>query len=189
MILAWITSLDFALLDAIQRSCTSPTLDFLMPLITNAGNMGMIWALAGCALLLSPRYRKFGIGIFVALGLSLIIGSLLLKPLVGRVRPFDINTGINLLIPAPTDLSFPSGHTMAAFAAATVLCCIPHKPLVKIVALSGATLIAISRLYLYVHYPSDVVGGVVLGVSCGLAAWYITQKIVMQPGTLQNRHP
>ncbi|MEG1751137.1 MAG: phosphatase PAP2 family protein [Raoultibacter sp.] len=184
--LAWITSLDFTLLDALQTSCASPALDCLMPFITNAGNMGIIWAFIGCGLLLSPRYRRFGIGIFIALGLSFVLGSLILKPLVGRIRPFEMNPAIQLLIPAPTDSSFPSGHTMAAFAAATVLCFIPRKPLVKIAALAGAALIALSRLYLYVHYPSDVLAGMALGVACGLAAWLIIQRCI--PANLEL-HP
>lgn len=179
--LAWVTAQDFAILDAIQALCASPTLDAVMPVITTLGNFGAIWALIGCGLLLSPRYRKFGIGIFVALGLSLIIGSLIMKPLFGRMRPFNSNPSIALLIPGPTDSSFPSGHTMSAFAAATVLCFIPRKPPVKIAALTGAALIAASRLYLYVHYPTDILGGIVFGIACGLIAWFIVQKIFARP--------
>ena len=86
-----------------------------------------------------------------------------MKPLIARTRPFDANNLKDiLLIKAPKDYSFPSGHTMASFAAATVLIYMNRK--VGIVAMVLAVLIAFSRLYLYVHYPSDVFAGMIFGI-------------------------
>ena len=96
----------------------------------------------------------------------LLTGNMILKPLVARMRPFTVNTAIELLIPPPTDFSFPSGHTYASFASATAICRNNRK--IGVPALILASLIAFSRLYLYVHYPSDVLGGAVVGLA---AAW------------------
>lgn len=101
-----------------------------------------------------------------ALILCLLIGNLFLKPVVARVRPFDINTAIDILIKKPLDFSFPSGHTMSSFAAATVLIYMDKK--IGAISLILATIIGFSRLYLYVHYPSDVVIGLLIGVLLGI---------------------
>ena len=99
------------------------------------------------------------------LTLDLIACTLVLKPLIGRLRPFVERPDVVLLIPPPGDASFPSGHTAASFAAVFALKA-SGSPLWK-PALLWALLIAFSRLYLYVHWPSDVLGGAVLGAVVG----------------------
>ena len=99
------------------------------------------------------------------------IGSYI-KPLVGRIRPYDINTAVGLLIPRPTDFSFPSGHTGASFAAAAALEDSNYR--LRIPAWVLAVLIAFSRLYLYVHYPTDVLAGAMLGI---LTGWTATEMV------------
>lgn len=101
-----------------------------------------------------------------ALVLDVILCNGILKPLFARVRPCDVNTTIQLLVPRPSDYSFPSGHTAASFAAVTALFFAGEKNLWK-PALVLAVLIAFSRLYLYVHYPTDILGGIAVGVICG----------------------
>ena len=101
-----------------------------------------------------------------ALVLDMILCNGVLKHVFARVRPCEVNTTIQLLVPRPSDFSFPSGHTAASFAAVAALFFAGQKKLWK-PALVLAILIAFSRLYLYVHYPTDILGGIAVGVLCG----------------------
>lgn len=157
-----IFSFDNAILDFIQTYMRNGFLDFILPIITKLGNEGILWIFIAIAFLISKKYRTSGIKLAIALLLCLIIGNLTLKPLFARTRPFDINTEIELLITKPTDFSFPSGHTMSSFAAAIVI--FDANKRMGIIAMILAVLIAFSRLYLYVHFPSDILAGLIIGV-------------------------
>lgn len=165
---------DFAILDGIATHLYNPILDWLMPRITALGDYGLIWILLGVLLLLLPRQRSTGAKILLALVLSLLFCNVILKNLVCRARPFDLVEGISLLVPPPTDWSFPSGHTSASFAAALVLSRDGKRW--GWAALVLAALIAFSRLYLYVHYPSDVLAGALIGIGCGLLSHWLWSK-------------
>ena len=117
-------------------------------------------------LLLIPKTRKSGAVMVVALVVDVLLCNIVLKNLVARTRPYDVNTGVHLLVAKLHDYSFPSGHTAASFASVTALYLAGEKKLWKF-ALVLACLIAISRLYLYVHYPTDVLGGILFGVISG----------------------
>ena len=117
-------------------------------------------------LLIFPKLRKSGVIILAALVVDLILCNGILKNLVGRTRPFDVNTSVSILINKPRDFSFPSGHTAVSFAAVAALFFSGEKKLWKI-SLVAAVLIAFSRLYLYVHYPTDILGGIVVGILAG----------------------
>ncbi len=158
-------ALDHLILDWIQEVFRSDFLDALMPLITALGNKGILWIVITLVLFCFKKYRKTALTLTIALVLSLIIGNFILKPLVGRIRPFEANGFTNLLIPSPKDFSFPSGHALSSFAAASVL--LMENKRLGIPAMILASLIAFSRLYLYVHYPSDVLAGILLGILCG----------------------
>lgn len=161
-------TLDFKILDWIQEVFRCDFLDTVMPYITSLGNGGIFWILVAVLLLTTKRYRRTGFMVALSLLLGAIVGNLTLKPLVGRIRPFDVDTTIELLIKAPTDASFPSGHTLASFETATVL--MVRERRLGIPSSVLAFLIAFSRLYLYVHYPSDVLFGMILGTAIGLLA-------------------
>ena len=88
-----------------------------MPLISESGSGGIIWIVFAGILWIFPKYRKYAIIMLIALTLDVVICNLTLKPLIARTRPFDVNP-VKLLVKAPTDYSFPSGHTAAAFSAA-----------------------------------------------------------------------
>lgn len=139
-----------------------------MLLISKLGNGGIIWLVLSGLLCVFPKYRKAGVTMLTALALDVLLCNVMLKPLVGRMRPFTVNTGMELLINAPKDFSFPSGHTAASFAAAFALLFVKNKLWIPSMIL--ASLIAFSRLYLYVHYPTDVLAGILLGLIVGVAA-------------------
>lgn len=156
---------ELQLLDWIQQLRT-PVGDVWMPLISRLGNAGMIWILLMCLLLVIPRTRRWGIALAAALCLDVIVCNVLLKPMVCRIRPCDVNQSVQLLIAHPTDYSFPSGHTAASFATVSALYFAGAKKLWKI-TLPVAVLMAFSRMYLYVHYPTDVLGGMIVGCASG----------------------
>lgn len=170
----WILAADNAILNWIQKN-TSSLGDQIMPIITALGNAGIIWLIVAAVLLCRKKWRKAGLEMLIALGIAAAIGSLLLKPLIGRIRPFDANDFTGLLIAPPQDFSFPSGHTSSSIAAAVVLLRKNWKW--GIGAMVLAVLIAFSRMYLYVHYPSDVLAGASLGVISAFLAGWILKKI------------
>lgn len=158
---------EFSILDFIQNQFRTPFGDFVMPLISKLGNGGIIWLVLSGLLCVFPKYRKAGVTMLTALALDVLLCNVMLKPLVGRMRPFTVNTGMELLINAPKDFSFPSGHTAASFAAAFALLFVKNKLWIPSMIL--ASLIAFSRLYLYVHYPTDVLAGILLGLIVSVA--------------------
>jgi undecaprenyl-diphosphatase len=130
-------------------------------------------------LAITKKYRKLGFGMAIAMALGLVVCNMILKPTVGRIRPYDfqetLGITINLLIEKQHDFSFPSGHTIASFEACTVLMLGSRK--LGIPATLLAILIAFSRLYLYVHYPTDVIASVILGTLFGIIGYLVTHKI------------
>lgn len=165
---------DFGILDWIQLHLRCGFLDTVMPLITKLGDAGILWIVLTILLLLIPKTRKTGITMAAALIFDVLLCNLLLKPLIARVRPYDINTAVSLLIAPPTDFSFPSGHSAVSFAATTAL--FFKKDRLWIPALILSVCIAFSRLYLYVHYPTDVLAGILLGILTGWLGYLITKS-------------
>ena len=160
-------SFDLPILDWIQAHMQSAFLDTTMPIITLLGDAGIIWICWAVLLLLFPKTRKTGLGMGFALILGLIVCNMILKPTIGRIRPYDFqelhfDVMVNLLIERQHDFAFPSGHTIASFEAATVL--LKNSKIMGIPAMILAVIIAFSRMYLYVHYPTDVLVSIVLGI-------------------------
>lgn len=166
---------EYAILDFIRNNLASDVLDRIMRAISFLGDAGFIWIVLAITLMFFKRTRVIGLTIACALILSLIGCNAVLKPLIARVRPYELKEGISLIINAPTDYSFPSGHTSASFAAAVAL--FMHSRKWGISALVLATLIAFSRLYLYVHFPTDILGGIIIGSLCGIGAYILTSRI------------
>lgn len=167
--------MELRFLDFLQTIHT-PLLDKILAFITSLGNAGIIWIVLAVVLLILPKTRKTGIIVAAALLMDLVLCNLILKNLVARVRPYDVNTAIAILIKKPLDFSFPSGHTAASFAAMMALFLVKMKK-AWIAALVLALLIAFSRLYFYVHYPTDVLGGAVVGILSGIIGYAIVEKI------------
>lgn len=159
-------SIDFKILDWIQSNCRCALLDSLMPAVTALGNGGAIWLLFSAVCLASAGYTRCGAAMLGVLMATVLIGNWGIKTLFARPRPCDLTEDPPRLIRRPRDPSFPSGHTMSSFAAAAVL--MAANPRLGVWAYCLAGLIGFSRLYLYVHFPSDVAAGAVLGM---LLAW------------------
>ena len=132
----------------------NPILDKIMIALTNLGDAGILWIVIAIILLFMKKTRKCGILMLISMAIGLIIGNGILKNLIQRSRPCWIDTNIPLLIPNPTDYSFPSGHTLASFEAAIMI--LLHNKKWGIPAIIIATLIAFSRMYLFVHFPTDI---------------------------------
>ena len=165
-------NLDGGFLLFLQESVRNPILDNLMIFITSLGNGGMIWIVATIALLIPKKTRKAGIMSAAALLGSLIINNNIVKNIVQRPRPFVTFTDLQIIIPTPSEFSFPSGHTSSSFAAAAVFYRhLPKKIGLPSVILAG--LIGFSRLYVGVHYPTDVIAGVLMGILLSYLAEYL----------------
>ena len=165
-----IQKIDMAILEFINNNLQNSILDNLMTIITSLGNNGMIWIVISLILIVSKKYRRVGVLCILALTLSTVIGEGILKNLVQRPRPFYEFTDINLLIEKPMSYSFPSGHTGSSFAVAGVIGMLIKKYRIPVFIFAG--LIAFSRLYLFVHYPSDILGGIILGLTCSFIVTY-----------------
>ncbi|MBQ7900860.1 MAG: phosphatase PAP2 family protein [Clostridia bacterium] len=145
-----------------------------MTVITHLGDYGILWVVLCIALLCRKETRKCGIALAVAMAAGLIICNIVLKNLVARTRPF-IQGAVPILINPPMGHSFPSGHTTNSFIAATVISMNYKK--YSTAAFALAALISFSRIYLYVHYPSDVIAGAVLGAVIGYGTVKLSDKL------------
>ncbi|MGO4924376.1 phosphatase PAP2 family protein [Ligilactobacillus ruminis] len=167
--------MEIEILNLIQHLRT-PFLDEAMRFVTRLGNFSIAWVMLALVLILIPKTRKIGLAVMVALILDSVLCNVILKNIFVRPRPCDVNTAINLLIPRPLGYSFPSGHTSASFAAVSALYFSGENKIWK-AALALAILIAFSRMYLYVHYPTDVLGGILVGIFCGYVGNAFFDKI------------
>lgn len=147
-----------------------------MRFVTSLGNFSIAWVMLALVLILIPKTRKIGLVVMAAVILDSVLCNVILKNIFVRPRPCDVNTAINLLIPRPLGYSFPSGHTSASFAAVSALYFSGERKIWKVV-LALAILIAFSRMYLYVHYPTDVLGGILVGIFCGYVGKACFDKI------------
>ena len=172
-----VQNLDGEILLQIQQHLRTDMLTRFMKIVTFLGNGGWFWILCAVVLLAIPKTRKTGYAAVFSLIFGAIVTNLLLKNIVARPRPFAEIEALIPLIAKPTDFSFPSGHTTASFAVALVMLrMLPKK--IGIPAVVLAALVAFSRLYLGVHYPTDVlVGFVVALVGSSLAVWGVRTKL------------
>ncbi len=160
-----LNTFEIGILDFIQNTFKCTFLDVFMPFITMFGEDGIFFIALAVVMLFHKKTRKAGLCIGAALLMGFIVGNLTLKPIFARVRPYDFNEAFDkatLLVGSLGDKSFPSGHTLAAFEACVVLF-LTQKRYIGIPALVLCFAIAASRLYLYVHYPTDVIAGALLG--------------------------
>ena len=165
---------EFAFLDWLQQF-HNPVLDALAVFLNYAGEHGEIWIAFTLLLLLFRRTRKAGCAMATALVLYLVAGDCILKPLFARPRPCDIRPEMLTLVARPHGWSFPSGHTASGFAAALALWFQNRR--LGVPALVLAAFIGFTRLYLYVHFPTDILGGIALGLAAGALGSPLADKV------------
>ncbi|MGI6736252.1 MAG: phosphatase PAP2 family protein [Anaerovoracaceae bacterium] len=163
---------DWSILHWIQENMHNWLLDTVMPKITFLGDMGMIWIAAAILLICIKKYRRYGVLLLIGLAAGVVIGNLCLKNLIARPRPCWLDQSVHMLVSRPADYSFPSGHTLSAVIAATILTAADKH--FGLAAIPLAALIAFSRLYLYVHFPSDILGAVLIGLLIGFVLLYVS---------------
>ncbi|MDO5517351.1 MAG: phosphatase PAP2 family protein [Clostridium sp.] len=166
-----IENIDYSILEFVRMKLKNPFMDKWMVFITRQGDIAGIWIIIAIVMFTIDGHFKDGASIILTLALCAILGNLILKNIFSRKRPFHTKTEILLLIPKPKDYSFPSGHTMSSIAAATVIFNMNH--ILGIISWIIAILIAFSRIYLYVHYPSDIAAGAIAGFLTGIFTIYI----------------
>ena len=172
----FLINLDGNLLLWIQEYIRQDWMDGFWKVITAFGDSGIFWIALSILLLIPKQTRRIGITALAALAIGALITNIALKPLIGRTHPYEVIDGLVTLIGKQSDDSFPSGHTCASFAAAGVYWrMMPRK--YGIPLLIFAALIAFSRLYVGVHYPSDVLGGLLIGLFAAWAAWRIQENL------------
>ncbi len=165
---------EIRILDFIREHFSCGFLDFFFKTITKFSDSGIGWIILAVVLLCFKRTRKLGFGLAAALIIGQVIGNNILKNIFDRERPYNVNPDIKLIVPALDSFSFPSGHTRCAVECSVVIF-LNNKKL-GTAALIFAALTGLSRLYLYMHYPTDVLGGAVLGIIDGLLAFFIVKK-------------
>lgn len=171
----FLQQIDGGILIWIQENIRSPLLTFVMIRITRLGDNGLIWILLTILLMIPRKTRKVSLGMAIALVMSLIVTNLMLKNSIARIRPYEVIDGLQILIEPQADWSFPSGHTSASMAAALVMMrMLPRK--YGVPAMTLGILIALSRLYIGVHYLSDVLGGAVIGLMCAYISLIIISR-------------
>ena len=184
----FITQIDHEILIFIQENLrfdwlTEPTI-----FVSHLGDHGKIWIILCLILLLFKRTRKAGMCGLIALLINLLITNVTLKPLVARIRPYEQFNDLMLLLEKQKDFSFPSGHTSSSFAAAWVIFQMHRKNTLGIAAMFLAIWIGWSRLYVAVHFPTDVIVGALIGMFSAWAAGKIISLIEMRWQERQKKY-
>lgn len=178
--------MDFSILYAIQ-GMRSPALDgFILTLTDIMGSYGQIWLVVGAVLCLFKKTRRCGAAVLVSYALVFLVGQFGLKDWIARPRPCHLDESVALLVKRPSSYSCPSTHTAWAFAAATSILMYFRRP--GIAVMLTAALIGFSRLYLFVHFPTDVLFGAVLGVALALATVKAQRLAMAKLTKLRNAH-
>nr|WP_297174121.1 phosphatase PAP2 family protein [uncultured Agathobaculum sp.] len=185
VLLDTIHAFDYHILVQIADRWRGGLSDAIWTAITTLGNGGALWIITAVLLLFFRKTRCAGVAMLAALLIGVLIGNIMLKEWIMRPRPFVTHADLTALLQPGDRWSFPSGHTLSSFAAASALCYFHRRA--AVLAYIMATLIAFSRLYASVHYPTDVLAGMLLGILCGLLAGWLTGRAADRIHTIRLR--
>lgn len=172
--MVWYMDWEIQFLDMLQGIRT-PMLDTIMAFLSDLGNAGIFWMAIGALLLIPRKYRMSGLQMLVAMALTFIVGNLILKNVFDRMRPCQVFVdAYNLTVKIPHDASFPSGHTMNGITGSVSLIFMDKR--VGIPALVLAIAIAFSRMYNFMHWPTDIIGGLCIGLISAIFVNWVFQK-------------
>ncbi len=172
---------DGSILLWIQENLRTDFMTAIMKAVTRLGDKGIFWITVAVLFLLFKSTRKTGLALSIGLVINALIVNVWLKNMVGRIRPYEVVEGLKCLIPEPSDASFPSGHASHAFVAVAVIWIMMSEKY-GIIALIISAIIAWSRLYLGVHYPSDVLAGILIGIIAGVTGVIIVRAVEKRMG-------
>ena len=172
----WIQNVDLTAVRFVREYLSNGFFDFIMPVVTLLGENGIFWIVVTVLMLVFRKTRKAGFVMALSLITGLVIVNLGIKPLVNRPRPYEVDRGVSLLINKLGDGSFPSGHATCCFECAMSLWLCKYKKC-AVAAFAASVLVAFSRVYLYVHYPSDVLVGAALGMIFAIFSCYAVNRI------------
>lgn len=173
----WLLNIDGGALLWIQETLRCAFLNGILSVYTQMGNAGILWIALSVIMLCFPKTRKAGLASLLAMLLGLLCTNVALKHLVGRARPWLTVEGLVTLVKEPDPNSFPSGHTCAAFAAASAWCRTLPWQWMKVVGIVMAAAMGFSRLYVGVHFPTDVLAGMAVGLLCGWLACLLWRRV------------
>jgi len=172
----WLTNLDGNILIWIQENLRAEWMHGFWRFITSLGDEGLFWIALGVLMLFFKKTRMPGLAGLLSMALNFVMTNITIKNLVARPRPYVTFEQIEILIEQPGEFSFPSGHTSSSFAFAfAIYLLLPGK--YGVPAMILAALIAVSRLYVGVHYPTDILGGLVVGCLCSVAVVYLIRYV------------
>ena len=174
---------ELAILGWIQDYCRNPINDFFFVQITSLGEQGLFCIVLAVLFLTDQRTRTLGLVVAIALAFDFLLCNLSLKVIFNRTRPYEY-VDVELITARPHDASFPSGHTAICFSLAFALFFCRVRGWKTAMAVSS--LVAFSRLYLHVHFPTDVLGGIVCGLIAGLFASFFDPLISRPKGLKEN---
>ena len=166
---------EFAILNYIQENYKNLMFDNISRILAFVGEMSMIWIVFTVICFFVKKYRRMSISLSADLLFNLIAGNIILKKIVARPRPCTLNTTVELITKVPLDTSFPSGHTLYAFGAATII--FIYNKWLGIIAYIFAIIMGLSRMYAYVHFPTDVLFGAIFGILFAITSYILEQMI------------
>ena len=177
-----IESWDVSVLYWIQENLRSDILDPILIFLTHMGRAGIFWIILSVVLLIPKQTRKAGLAAVISMAVCYLAGDHVIKPIAARIRPYDAYSYLKPLVPPVGSFSFPSGHTVSGFGCSLILVrMLPKKAGIPLVIL--AALIALSRLYVGVHYPSDVIAGFLIALVISKIVWIIYTQKGMAPSS------
>ncbi len=157
----------------IQDHLSCGFMDVLMPAVSLLCTADIVWFALALILIRRKETRRAGIVLLVALVISIVICNVILKPMVGRIRPYDVYD-VSLLVPASTEFSFPSGHTTGVTVVTTVVCMYLRRWMFPMIVF--ASMVMFSRMYLFMHYPTDILGGVLVGMISVVLSYVLVKR-------------